>query len=99
MIDTLTVTCPDCKNVLVVDAKTGAVIEVRKPLVEEPSGDRFEDARKKVLASTDRAEARFQEAKKREQEKMVKLEALFQQKKEELKDQPIERPERPMDFE
>jgi hypothetical protein len=29
---------------------------------------------------------------------MAKLEALFKEKKDELKDKPIEKPERPMDF-
>jgi uncharacterized Zn finger protein (UPF0148 family) len=96
--DTLLVNCPDCKSVLVVDRKTGEVIEVRKPLVEESSGDRFEDARRRVLDTKARAEKAFEEAKKREEGKLERLEALFREKKEELKDTPIERPDRPFDL-
>ena len=43
-VRTINVTCPDCKVILVVNRDTGAVLEVRKPLVENPSGDRFADA-------------------------------------------------------
>jgi len=96
-METLTVKCPDCKNVLIVDRKTGEVIEVRKPIVEDSSGDRFEDARRKVLDSHGRAERLFQEAKQKEKEKLARLNALFDEKKQELKDQPITRPDRPID--
>lgn len=96
--ETLEVTCPDCKSVLVVDIKTGKVLETKKPLVEESSGDRFEDARQRVLTAKDRAEKLFEDAKKKEKEKYSKLEALFKEKQEEFKGQPIERPDRPFDF-
>ena len=97
-METLTVNCPGCKTILIVDKKTGQVIEVRKPIVEESSGNRFEDARAKVLGSSERAEKAFEDARKKESEKMAKLEALFKEKKDELKDKPVEKPERPMDF-
>jgi hypothetical protein len=44
----LTVTCPGCHTILVIDRNNGAVLETRKKLVEESSGDRFADAFKKV---------------------------------------------------
>jgi DNA-directed RNA polymerase subunit M/transcription elongation factor TFIIS len=97
-MDTLTVKCPDCANILIVDKKTGEVLEVRKPILENSTGDRFEDARRKVLDSKSRAERLFEEARKKEKEKFSRLEALFQEKKEELKDQPITRPDRPIDY-
>ncbi|MBI1291707.1 hypothetical protein GC173_10755 [bacterium] len=97
-MDTLTVKCPDCKTILIVDRKTGEVLEVRKPILEDGTGDRFEDARRKVLDSQGRAEKLFQEAREKEKGKMARLEALFNEKKEELKDQPITRPDRPNDF-
>jgi DNA-directed RNA polymerase subunit M/transcription elongation factor TFIIS len=96
-MDTLTVKCPDCKNILVVDRKTGEVLEVRKPIIEDSTGDRFEDARRKVLDSQSRAEKLFQDAKQKEKGKMARLEALFNEKKDEFKDQPITRPDRPSD--
>lgn len=97
MSEPLTVNCPDCKAILLVDRETGKVIEVRKPIVEESSGDRFEDARRKVLEANDRAAKAFENARKKEKEKFSKLEKLFEEKKEELKDKPIERPDRPFD--
>ncbi|MEO8376555.1 MAG: hypothetical protein ABI579_02705 [Candidatus Sumerlaeota bacterium] len=97
-METLKVTCPDCKNVLLVDKKTGQVIEVRRPILDDSTGDRFEDARLKVLDSNNRAEKLFQEAKQKEKDKFAKLDAIFKEKREEFKDQPIEKPERPIDF-
>lgn len=98
--DTLNVTCPGCKAVLIVDRKSGEVLETRKPLVEEAesTGDRFEDARKRVLTAKERAEKAFESAKEKEKTKLERLDALFKEKKEELKDEPIERPERPFDY-
>lgn len=96
--DTLSVTCPECDSILIVDRKSGEVLEVRKPLVEESSGDRFEDARKRVLEVNERAEKAFKAAQEREKGKLDRLEALFKEKKEELKDKPIERPDRPFDL-
>ena len=43
-IRTVNVTCPGCKTILVVNRDTGDIFEVRKPLVDDPSGDRFTDA-------------------------------------------------------
>lgn len=96
--ETLTVTCPECDSVLIVDRNSGEVLEVRKPLVEESTGDRFEDARKRVLEVNERAEKAFKAAQEREKEKLDRLAALFDEKKEELKDKPIERPDRPFDY-
>lgn len=96
-METLQVTCPDCKNILIVNRKTGEVLEVRRPIAAESTGDRFEDARQKVLGAKERAEQKFQEAKQKEKERMSRLEALFKEKHEELKDQPIEKPDNPFD--
>lgn len=97
MDDTLTIKCPGCETVLVVLRKTGEIIEVRKPIGDAATGDRFEDARQKVLSQSDRAEKLFEEARRKEKEKHARLEALFREKRDELKDQPIERPDRPID--
>jgi len=97
MNDTLTIKCPDCENVLLVDKKTGEIIEVRRPIVDQSSGDRFKDARAKVMDSKNRAERLFQEAKAKEHDKKARLEAFFNEKKEEFKGQLIEKPDRPID--
>ncbi len=98
MSEPLSVVCPGCKVTLIVDRKSGKVLETRKPLVEESSGDRFEDARRRVLESKERAEKAFEKAREKEKEKLSKLDKLFEEKREELKDKPIERPDRPFDF-
>jgi hypothetical protein len=43
-VRTFNITCPECNTILVVNRDTGAILEVRAPLVENPSGDRFTDA-------------------------------------------------------
>jgi len=43
-IRTVNVTCPECNTILVINRDTGEIFEVRKPLVDDPSGDRFADA-------------------------------------------------------
>ncbi len=92
-METLEVKCPDCPNVLIVDRKTGKVLEVRRPIADNPSGDRFEDARRKVLGTHERAEQKFAEAKDKRKGRMAELEKLFDSRRKELKDQPIEKPE------
>lgn len=92
MSETLQVECPDCQVILIVDRKTGKVLETRRPIVADSTGDRFEDARQKVLNAQDRAEQKFEEAKEKRKSRMAELDKLFAEKKEELKDQPIEKP-------
>jgi len=41
---TFKITCPCCDTILVINKVTGEILEHRKPLVENPSGDRFADA-------------------------------------------------------
>jgi len=77
MDEFLKVTCPDCKTLLIVRRKDGAVVEVRKPLLQEATGDRFQDAELKVKREKETIERKFQEARKREQNKFDRLNALF----------------------
>ncbi len=41
---TFEVKCPCCETILIVNRATGEIVDVRKPLVEDSSGDRFTDA-------------------------------------------------------
>ena len=70
----------------------GKVVEVRRAIVEDSTGDRFEDARKKVLGLKDRAEQKFEEAKEKRKTRMAELDKLFENKAAELKNKPIEKP-------
>ncbi len=55
----LKIECPTCKTILIVERSNGKVIEVRKPLVENPSGDRFNDAFEKLKNSKKEIEDKF----------------------------------------
>ncbi len=96
---TLEVKCPGCTSILIIDAKTGKVVEHRKPLLEEgqSTGDRFDDARKRVESAGDRIEKQVEEAKRAQKDKLSKLESLFQERKKEIQEsgEPIEKPESP----
>lgn len=97
MSETLQVECPECGTVLVVVRKTGKVIEVRKPLLDkdQQSGDRFEDARRRVEEANQRIEDKVAAAKKAQDEKLSKLDALFKDRKKEIEEEgeEVERPD------
>jgi uncharacterized Zn finger protein (UPF0148 family) len=97
--DILKIACPDCKNILVVDRKSGKVLEVLKPIIEESTGDRFEDAMLKVKRSTNDLEKKVEQARQREREKMDRLNAVFKEGLEKAKDEgPIKPPSRDWDL-
>ena len=89
--------CPDCNTILIVDRLSGKILEVRKPLLEESesTGDRFEDARKRVESSHDRVNEKVEEVQRAQKEKMAKLDALFSERKKEIEDsgEPVEKPD------
>lgn len=90
--------CPGCKTILVVDRRQGKVVEVRKPIVEDSSGDRFEDARRKVLGEKDTIARKVEEARDRERNKMNRLEALFKEGLQRAKEEgPITKPYNPLE--
>lgn len=77
MDDFLKVTCPDCKTVLIVRRKDGEVVEVRRPLLDDSTGNRFQDAELKVKREKETIARKFEEAQKREKTKFDRLNALF----------------------
>ncbi len=96
--DFLEVTCPGCKTILIVNRRSGKVVEVRKPILEDSSGDRFEDAYRKVKGSKDEIEKKVEAARERERSKMDRLNQLFKEGLEQAeKEGPIQKPKR--DFE
>lgn len=99
MSDPLEVKCSCCNTVLIVDRKTGKVLETREPLVEDSSGDRFEDARRLVRETQKRAEEKFKAAKEAQKDKLSKLDALFKERAKEIVEsgEPIEKPDSPWD--
>ena len=95
----LEVKCPGCGTIMTVDRISGKTIETRKPLLqkEEQTGDRFEDARKKVRARDQEVEDKVEAARKAQKDKLSKLDALFADRKKEIEEsgEPIERPDSP----
>lgn len=100
MDNTLTIQCPTCHVVLLVDRITGEVLEVRKPLVAESSGDRFADALKKIKNSAQETEDKFQKSREAEKNKHKDLDALFEKSLEQAKkEDPSAKPLRGIDLE
>lgn len=90
--DFLKVTCPDCGTILIVKRRDGTVVEVRKPILEDSSGDRFEDAQRKVREEKDTIARKVAEAREKEKGKMDRLNALFNDALGRAKDEgPIEK--------
>lgn len=97
--DFLEITCPGCQSVLIVRRRDGKVVETRKPIVEDSSGDRFEDAFQKVKRSKHEIQKKYEEARQREQGKMDRLNSLFKENLDRAREEgPAERPEREMDL-
>ncbi len=94
------IACPECKTVLIVRRKDGKLMEVRKPILEDSSGDRFEDAWRKVKGSQSEIEKKVEAAKERERSKMDRLNQLFKEGLEQAqKEGPIvKKPDREMDL-
>jgi len=84
MSDTIKVSCPCCQSILIVEKRTGAVLEERKPLVEESTGDRYEDALKKVRGRKGEAEEKFSRFKGEQDAKKARLNALFDERLKEI---------------
>lgn len=91
--------CPECKTIMIIRRRDGKVLEVRKPIIEDSTGDRFEDAFKKVKRSQSEIERKVAEARERERTKMDRLNALFNEGMEQAKkDGPVKPPKRDFDL-
>ncbi|MCL5270431.1 MAG: hypothetical protein M1457_07765 [bacterium] len=93
------ITCPECKTVLIVRRRDGKLVETRKPILEESTGDRFEDAFLKVKRSKTEIDRKVEEARERERTKMDRLNALFKEGLEQAqKEGPAQKPKREVDL-
>lgn len=81
----LEIKCPDCGTILIVDRITGKILETRKPLVENSTGDRFNDSFEKVKKGTAEAEALFQKSMEAEKNKKKDLDELFNKSLDQVK--------------
>jgi len=101
MIETLSITCPGCHTIIIIEKKTGKVIEVREPILEKSTGDRFQDAFQKVKESAERAEAKFKDADEKRKERLKNLDQIFKEsiKKVQEEGEITEKPKSPYDLE
>lgn len=86
MSETYNISCPCCDTILVVERKTGKVVEQRKPILEESSGDRYEDALKKVRQRPGQAEEKYSRYEEEQAAKKARLNALFDERLKEISD-------------
>ena len=99
MYETIKVTCPCCKTILIVDRKEGKILEERRPILEESSGDRFQDAMKKVRGQKEFIESKVRDTKKRMQDRKAKLDKIFEEELKKAKEEGLpEKPLRPIDL-
>ena len=100
MDNTLKITCPCCDTILIVDRRKGTILEQRKPILKESTGDRYEDAFKKVRDSKTVAEARFESARQEEKTRKERIEALFKEGLKRVKESgDTSKPMRDIDYE
>jgi hypothetical protein len=72
-------------------------LEERRPLVENPSGDRYEDALRKVKGRVGEAEEKFRRFQEEQANKKERLEALFREALDKAKTSGDEPPPNPFD--
>ncbi len=88
----LKVTCPGCDTILIVDRITGKLLETRKPLVEESTGDRFKDALLKVEQDKAKYALAFDNLKEKQERKKKLAEDLFNASLKDAKNDNNEKP-------
>ena len=77
MDDVYQVKCPCCDTILIIERRTGKIVEERRPILEQSTGDRYQDALKKVRERGNLAEEKFLKFQQEREQKAAKLDALF----------------------
>ncbi|MCX7018774.1 MAG: hypothetical protein WCK47_12935 [bacterium] len=77
MDDTYCVKCPCCQTILVIERRTGKIVEERRPILDQSTGDRYQDALKKVRERGAIAEEKFKKFQAGREARSAKLDALF----------------------
>lgn len=95
---TLKVECPECHCVLVVDRRSGKVLEVRRPIREASSGDRLEDALRNVRERGTKLDDKMKAVREAEKQKATRLEGLFKEGLDRAKDDDTTSGPRPFDL-
>jgi hypothetical protein len=77
MDDSYHVKCPCCNTILVIERRTGKILDERRPILEQSTGDRYQDALKKVKERTSVAEEKYKKFQQERSTKLQKLDSLF----------------------
>ncbi len=91
--------CPCCQTILIINRIDGKVIEERKPILEQSTGDRFKDALIKSKKHKTETEKKFKEATEANKTRSESLEKMFKKSlKEVTKNDDKSKPTSPFDF-
>jgi hypothetical protein len=98
MNDTYQITCPCCNTILIIERRTGKLLEERRPILEQSTGDRYQDAVKKVKERGSVAEEKFRKFQEERNTKMDRLNSLFKDTVKRVEESGEEvRPDNPLD--
>jgi len=89
----LRINCPGCGTVLIVDRISGKILETRKPLVDNSTGDRLKDAFLKAEQDREKRAAAFDNMKEIQEKKRKLAEDIFNASMEDSKNRGDERPD------
>ncbi len=93
------ITCPCCKTVLVINRIEGKLVEARKPILEQTTGDRFKDAVIKSKHQKEDIEKKFKESAEAHKKRSESLQNMFKKSlKEVSKKGNKSKPITPFDF-
>lgn len=96
----LEIPCPCCKTILVIDHIAGEVIEARKPIIEQSTGDRLKDAIIKSGQQKKEIKKKFEESENAQKNRPEMLQNIFKKSLQEVKKRDDKsKPSTPFDFE
>lgn len=91
--------CPCCDTILVIDRTDGKVIEERKPIIEQSTGDRFKDALIKSRQQKATVEKKFKESEEAYKKRSESLQNIFNKSLKKVKENGDKsKPLTPFDF-
>ena len=95
----LQIKCPCCQTILIIDRIKGVVIEERKPIIEESTGDRFKDALIKSKQQKATVEKKFKESEDAQKKRAESLKNIFNESLKKVKESDDKsKPKSPFDF-
>ena len=78
--------CPCCNTILVIDRKDGKVVEERRPILEQSTGDRFKDALIKSKQQKVTIEKKFKISKNAHKKRSESLQNIFDESLKKVKE-------------